>query len=71
MKDEQRDGSKEEIKRFRKTKIEEIEQDEQVICTISKDSNISNQYFASHKEIVKNLLSSNYDHGKRFFAEEK
>ena len=35
------------IKKFRKRKIEEMEQDEQVICTISKDSNISNQYLAT------------------------
>ena len=46
-KDKQKDGRKEEIKKFRKRKIEEMEQDEQVICTISKDSNISNQYLAA------------------------
>ena len=27
-----------------------MEQDEEVICTISKDSNINNQYLASQKE---------------------
>ena len=67
-KDEQKDGSKEEINKFRVLKIEEMEQDEQVICTISKYSNVGNQYLASQK---KNLLQPNYENGKRFLAEEE
>ena len=46
-KDEQKDGLKEEIKKFRKRKLEEMEQDEKFFCTISKDSIISNQYLVS------------------------
>ena len=53
-----------------KRKIEEIKQDEDFICTISKDSNIFNQHLITQKEI-KNLLQPNYEHGKRFFAEEE
>ena len=34
-------------KEIQETIIEEMEQDEQVICTISKDNNISNQYLAT------------------------
>ena len=46
-----------------------MEQDGQIICTISKDSDINYQYLAVQKEIAKNLLQSNYENGKRFFAE--
>ena len=38
---EQKGERKEEKKEFRKRKIQEIEQDEEIICTINKDSNIS------------------------------
>ena len=48
-----------------------MEQNEDVIYTISKYSNISNQYFASQKEITINLLQLNYENGKRFFTEEE
>ena len=38
-------------------KIEEMEQDEEAICTIKKYSNhFSNQYFATQKKRIKNLL---------------
>ena len=40
-KEEQKDVCKKEIKKFSKRKIEEMEQDEEVIFTISKNSNIS------------------------------
>ena len=42
IKTKQKDGRKKYIKKFRKRKIKELEQDEQVIRTISKDKNISN-----------------------------
>ena len=45
--DEHKDESNQKIKRFRKRKIEQTEQDEEAICTISKDRNISNQYLAT------------------------
>ena len=41
-----------------------MEQDEEHICTISKHSNISNQYLASQKEIIKKWLQPNYEYGK-------
>ena len=34
--EQQKDGRKEEIKKLRKRKIKEMEQNEQVICTMSK-----------------------------------
>ena len=44
-----------------------MEQDEQVICTISKDSNhISNQDLIAQ---IKNIVQTNNKHGKQFFAE--
>ena len=46
-----------------------MEQDEEVIWTISKDSDINNQYLAAQKEVTKNLLQPNYENGKRFFTE--
>ena len=48
------DASKEEIKEF--GKIEEIDQNEEVICTISKDSSISNQDLIAQKVRRKRLL---------------
>ena len=56
-KKEQKDVRKEEIKKFRKRKIEEIEQDEEVICIISKYSNIRNQYFTAQSERIKKCYS--------------
>ena len=49
-----------------------MEQDEEAINTISKDSNnISNQYLATQKERTKKLLQPNDENSKRFFAEEE
>ena len=47
---EQKGERKEEKKEFSKRKIQEIEQDEEIICTISKDSNISSQDLITQKE---------------------
>ena len=48
-----------------------MEQDEEVICKISKDSDINNQYLVVQKEITKNLLQPNYENGKQFFTEKE
>ena len=46
-----------------------MEQDEQVICTISKYRNyISNQDLITQKQKV---CTANNKHGKQFFAEDK
>ena len=47
---EQKGERKEEKKEFRKRKIQEIEQDEEIICTINKDSNISSPDLITQKE---------------------
>ena len=41
---------------FRKRKMQEIEQDEEIICTINKDSNISSPDLITQKERRKRLL---------------
>ena len=56
MSKEQKGDSKEEKKEFRKRKIQEINQDEEIICTINKDSNISSQYLIAQNERRKRLL---------------
>ena len=53
---EQKGERKEEKKEFSKRKIQEIEQDEEIICTISKDSNISSPDLITQKEWRKRLL---------------
>ena len=53
---EQKGERKEEKKEFSKRKIQEIEQDEEIICTISKHSNISSQDLITQKEWRKRLL---------------
>ena len=55
-----------------KRKIGELEQNEEAICTISKDSNhINNQYLANQKETTNILFQLNDEHGKRFFTVDK
>ena len=53
---EQKGERKEEKKEFRKRKIQEILQDEEIICTINKDSNISSRDLITQKEWRKRLL---------------
>ena len=53
---EQKGERKEEIKEFWNRKIQEIEQHEEIICTINKDSNISSQDLITQKERRKRLL---------------
>ena len=52
---EQKGERKEEKKEFRKTKIQEIEQDEEIICTVNKDSNISSADLITQKERRKKI----------------
>ena len=47
---EQKGERKEEKKEFKKRKIQEIEQDEEIICIINKDSNISSPNLITQKE---------------------
>ena len=47
---EQKGERKEDKKEFSKRKIQEMEQDEEIICTINKDSNISSPDLITQKE---------------------
>ena len=55
-------------KEIQEKKIKEMEQDEEVICTINKGSNQSNQFLATQK---KEFFSVTDEHGNLFFAEEE